>query len=104
MASDPPRSLSPSKLDSIILRNTLRYTLSANEYKTFHDYLITCSPKMVRRKVIPPQRYSSIVQTEGDSNAAAVRASLRLFIASSTGLKLWDTVNEYVLAKGKPKK
>ena len=103
MASDP-HSQSPSKLDSIILRNTLRYTLSAKEYKTFHDYLVSYSPKTIRRKVLPPQRYSSIVQTDGDSNAAAVRVSLRLLIALGTGLKLWDTVNGYVLARGKPKK
>ena len=101
---NPSQAQGPSKISSIILRNTLRYTLSAKEYKTLHEYLITRSPKTVRRKTPQPQRYTAIVQTDGDFNAAAVRGCLRVFVGLQTGLKLWDIANEYVLARGKPKK
>ncbi|KAL8824811.1 MAG: hypothetical protein Q9191_004808, partial [Dirinaria sp. TL-2023a] len=101
---DPDRPQGPSRINSIILRNTLRYTLSAKEYKNLHEYLVTRSPKIIQRKALPPQRYSTIVQTDGDFNAAAVRASLRVFVSLQTGLNLWDMVNEYILARGKPKK
>lgn len=100
----PPPSPARAQANSVILLNTLHYTLSAKEYETFHEYIITHSPKVVRRKAPPPHNYSSIVQTNGDFNAAAVRVSLRVFIASQTGLKLWDMINEHIFARGKPRK
>ena len=99
--SPPP---SPARIHSVVLRNTLRYTISEKEYKTLHEYLITRSPKAVRRKAPLPLHYSSTVKSGDDFNVAAVRASLRVFIAAQTGLKLWDLLNEYVLVRAKPKK
>ena len=99
--SSPP--LGPAKIDPI-LRNALRYTISAKEYKTLHQYLIIRTPPAVRKQAPQPPRYSSIVQTKDDFNAAAIRASLRVFIASQTGLKLWDLIATYVLRRDRPQK
>ncbi|MCJ1427847.1 hypothetical protein MMC29_005753, partial [Sticta canariensis] len=97
--SSPP--LGPVKIDPI-LRNALRYTISAKEYKTLHQYLVIRTPPAVRKQAPQPPRYSSIVQTNDDFNAAAIRASLRVFIASQTGLKLWDLITTYVLRRDRP--
>lgn len=58
----------------------------------------------MQRKALPSSGNSSIVQSNSDFNAAAIRASLRVFFASQTGLKLWDLVNEHILARGKSRK
>ncbi|KAG6997497.1 hypothetical protein G7Y79_00040g076620 [Physcia stellaris] len=88
-----------------ILRNTLRYTLSAKEYKTLHEYLISRSPRAVRRKAPRPPKYDSIVQSKNEFNVAAIRASLRVFIATQTGLTIWELITSSLLAKGgRPKK
>lgn len=101
--SYPSPPSSPANIDPI-LRNALRYTISAKEYKTLHQYLILRSPPAVRKRAPQPPTYSSIVQTTDDFNAAAIRASLRVFVASQTGLKLWDLITTYVLRRDRPQK
>lgn len=93
-SQDPPTS----KLDPVLL-NTLRYTISAKEYKTLHEYLITRSPRPVRRRVPPPSKYAAIVKSKDEYNAATFRASLRVFIATQAGLKLWDIVSTQILRR-----
>lgn len=93
----PPRG--GAKVDPIV-RNALRYTLSEKEYKTLHQYLITRSPPAVRKRAPQPPRYNAIVQSKDDYNAAATRASLRLFVASQAGLKIWDLFNTRILGRG----
>ena len=102
MASSPSSPKS-AKIDPV-LRNTLRYTLSAKEYETLHEYLISRSPKAVRRKAPQPPRYSAIVRSRDDFNAAAIRASLRVFVATQTGLKIWELITTAFLARGKPQR
>ncbi|KAI9881281.1 MAG: hypothetical protein M1830_005567 [Pleopsidium flavum] len=99
----PSPPASPAKVDPV-LRNALRYTISAKEYETLHQYLIARSPPSVRKRVPQPPRYEAIVQSKNDYNAAAVRASLRVFLATQTGLKIWDLVTTHVLARGRPQK
>ena len=99
----PPPSPKAAKIDPI-LRNTLRYTISAKEYRTLHEYLITRSPQALRERAPPPAKVDSITKASDDHNAAAIRASLRVFIASQTGLQIWDLITTRILAKGKPQK
>ena len=105
-SADPHRSASSDSttVESVVLRNTLRYTISENEYKALHEYLITRSPKAVRRKAPSPSKYSAITKSNDDFNASAVRASLRVFIGSQAGLTFWDTLNEYLFARKKQRK
>ena len=97
----PPSS--PPKIDPI-LRNALRYTISAKEYKTLHQYLISRTPPAVQKRAPQPPRYASIVQTNNDFNTAAIRASLRVFVASQAGLKIWDLLSTSILGRGRPAK
>ena len=99
----PPPSPAQIKADPI-LRNALRYTLSAKEYETLHQYLISRSPPAVRKRAPRPPKYAALVQTKGDYNGAAIRASLRVFIATQTSLKLWDLIKGSLSARGKPQR
>ena len=99
----PPPSPAQIKTDPI-LRNALRYTLSAKEYKTFHQYLISRSPTAVRTRALAPPKYAALVQTKDDYNGAAIRASLRAFIATQTSLKLWELIKGSLLNRGKPQR
>jgi hypothetical protein len=105
MASPDPKSI-PANDPSIdpILRNTLRYTISAKEYKLLHDYLISRSPSPLKKRAPQPTNYEAVVKSRDDYNAAAIRAALRVFLATGTGLKLWDIVMGQLMGKGKPKK
>ncbi|KAI4141355.1 MAG: hypothetical protein L6R39_005384, partial [Caloplaca ligustica] len=97
----PPPSPKRSKVDPI-LRNALRYTISAKEYQTLHEYIITRSPAAVRKRIVAPARVDAITRASDDYNAAAIRASLRVFIASQTGLEVWNWITTRLLARGSP--
>ncbi|KAL9119775.1 MAG: hypothetical protein Q9187_003670 [Circinaria calcarea] len=96
--SAPSHSSPSSKLDPILL-NTLRYTISAKEYQTLHHYLITQSPRPLRRRAPQPSKYAAVVKSQDEYNAATFRASLRVFIATQAGLKLWDIVSTQILRR-----
>ena len=96
----PPPSPAKSKADPI-LRNALRYTLSAKEYKTLHQYLISRSPPAIKTRAPSPPKYAALVQTKDDYNGAAIRASLRVFVTAQTSLELWDLIKEQLFARRK---
>jgi len=77
-----------------VLKNALRYTVSAKEYKLLHQYLISRAPA-IEKRAPQPKKYEAVVESEGDYNISTVRASLRVFIAAYAGLQGW----EYVLRK-----
>lgn len=80
-----------------ILRNALRYSISAKEYETLHKYIISRS-KVLKRNAPTVARVEKLVERSGrdDYNASAVRASLRVFMATAAGLKVWEIVKERV--------
>src|SRR5271167_636106 len=77
-----------------VLRNALRYTISAKEYQTLHKYIISRS-KVLRRNSPTVSQVERLVERPGrdDHNAAAVRASLRVFLATGAGLKAWSIIS-----------
>jgi hypothetical protein len=83
-----------------LTRNALRYSLSPREYQLLHKYLIARAP-VVKKRVPQPAKYEKSVKDTNDYNAAAIRASLRVFGATFAGLKLWDLITVKVLARGK---
>lgn len=95
--SKGPRVSAKSTTDPI-LRNALRYTISAKEYETLHKY-ITSRSKVLKRNVPSVAKVEKLVERHGrdDYNAAAVRAALRVFVATGAGLKLWSLAKERVL-------
>ncbi|EON67793.1 hypothetical protein W97_07048 [Coniosporium apollinis CBS 100218] len=102
MSSVSSSSSSGSKPDKIdpVLRNALRYTVSAKEYKLLHRYLISRAPA-VKKRTPPPPRYEAIVKSGDDYNAAAIRASLRLAVTTYGALKAWEYFTTRVLARGR---
>lgn len=83
-----------------LTRNALRYSLSPREYKLLHKYLIAKAP-VVKKRAPPPHKYEKSVKDTNDYNAAAIRASLRVFGTTLAGLKLWDLITVKVLSRGK---
>jgi hypothetical protein len=78
-----------------VLRNALRYTISAKEYQTLHRYIISRS-KVLKRNTPTVSQVEKYVDRPGrdDYNAAAVRASIRVFLATAAGLKAWAIIKE----------
>ncbi|KAG6006588.1 hypothetical protein E4U43_000420 [Claviceps pusilla] len=85
-----------------VLRNTLRYTISAREYATLHKYFLSRS-KALRRAVPSPASVDKALQPQpqqqhrrggrgDDYNARAVRHALRVFLATLAGMKGWEAV------------
>ncbi|KAL4807164.1 hypothetical protein BDV18DRAFT_113708 [Aspergillus unguis] len=73
-----------------ILRNALRVSLSAKEYKALHEY--AQSSPALQNKLPSPTRYEAITRSKNKYNEAAVRASLRVFLASGGLLKMVEFV------------
>lgn len=78
-----------------ILRNALRYTVSAKEYKVLHEYLLSRAPA-VEKRTPRPARYSALVESDNDFNVATVRLALRVFAATYVGFKSWEVVMQKV--------
>lgn len=101
----PERRVSAKSTADPILRNALRYTISAKEYETLHKYIISRS-KVLKRNAPTVARVERIIDAKvptgehyNDYNASAVRASARVFIASAAALKIWGIVGERFLGK-----
>ncbi|PVH68858.1 hypothetical protein DL98DRAFT_661980 [Cadophora sp. DSE1049] len=99
-AKSLPRISAKSTADPI-LRNALRYTISAKEYETLHRYILSRS-KVLKRNTPSVSRVEKLVERPGrdDYNAAAVRASVRVFVATSAALKVWGLISERFLGRG----
>lgn len=98
-SSSSPKSPTAKSTADIITRNTLRYTISAKEYESLHKYIISRS-KVLKRNAPSVAKVEKLVERQGrgdDYNAAAVRASLRVFLATSAGLKAWAVIKQRFL-------
>jgi hypothetical protein len=94
-----------------ILRNALRYTISVDEYHCLHKYIISRS-RVLKRNTPSVAKVERLVEPDkgaidgeggniggGDYNAAAVRASVRVFLATSAGLKTWELISKRLLGR-----
>ncbi|KAF2133265.1 hypothetical protein P153DRAFT_420192 [Dothidotthia symphoricarpi CBS 119687] len=97
--SPQPSSSGSSQQVDPILRNALRYTISAREYQLLHQYLLSRAPA-VKKRTLNPKRYDAISKGPDDYNVAAVRASLRLGVLTFSGLKAWELIASKLLARG----
>ncbi|PYH47576.1 uncharacterized protein BP01DRAFT_354780 [Aspergillus saccharolyticus JOP 1030-1] len=88
MASD----ISPDPRSHPVVRSLLRISLSAKEYKRLHDYAIQRAPSSFQGRLPSPSKYEAIIRSKNKHNAAAVRASLRVFLLSLSLTKLAEGV------------
>ncbi|KAM5346384.1 hypothetical protein ACJ41O_009389 [Fusarium nematophilum] len=87
-------SRSSSATADPVLRNTLRYTISAHEYAALHKYILSRS-RVLRRATPTPGRVEKAFQPPkgaDDYNARTVRHALRVFVTTYLGMKGWDVV------------
>lgn len=84
-----------------ILRNTLRYTVSADEYAALHKYLLSRSRTLRRAAPTPASVDKALRPKKGkdDYNAKAVRHALRVFAVTWLGMKGWEAVERRVKNK-----
>jgi hypothetical protein len=76
-----------------VLRNTLRYTISAREYAVLHKYMLSRSRVLRRATPSPAAVDKALLPPAGDDfNARAVRHALRVFAATWLGTKGFETV------------
>jgi hypothetical protein len=96
----PRERVSAKSTADPILRNALRYTISVKEYETLHKYIISRS-KVLKRNAPTVAKVEKLVERPGrdDYNAAAVRDSLRIFLATSAGLKAWAVISERLFGR-----
>jgi hypothetical protein len=98
-SSSAPQSPPPAERIDPVLRNALRYTISPREYQLLHQYLLSRAPA-VKKRTINPRRYDAISKGPDDYSVAAVRASLRLGVATFAGLKTVELVKAKLLTQG----
>lgn len=93
----PPENVASKAKTDPIFRNALRYTISAKEYKTLHKYIISRS-RVLKKNAPTVPRVEKLVERPGrdDYNAAAIRASLRVFLATGAGLKVYAFLSSRV--------
>ncbi|KAI1015528.1 hypothetical protein LB503_009850 [Fusarium chuoi] len=87
-------SRSSRAVNDPVLRNTLRYTISAHEYASLHKYILSRS-RVLRRATPTPNRVEKALQPPkggDDYNARTVRHALRVFVMTFLGMKGWDIV------------
>ncbi|UNI22741.1 hypothetical protein JDV02_008604 [Purpureocillium takamizusanense] len=109
VSSSTPGAGASAPIDPI-LRNTLRYTVSAREYATLHKYIISRS-RLLRRSAPTPgavDKALSATPSSGsvddkkrasggdDYNARAVRHALRVFAATWVGMKGWEAISKRI--------
>ncbi|EGY18573.1 hypothetical protein VD0002_g9952 [Verticillium dahliae] len=106
-----PRTLTPKSVSDPVLRNALRYTISAREYATLHKYVISRS--RVLRRTAPSvatvekmvdgdkagRRSSHAVPPSDGYNTRAIRDALRLFVGTAAGMKTYDVLMKRVLGQ-----
>lgn len=117
-AGSGPSRAPPSRngVTDPVLRNTLRYTISAKEYATLHKYVLSRS-RILKRAAPSVSAVERIVEGDkakqssagpgaggravDDYNARAVRHSLRVFIGTAMAMKGWSLISTKLLG-GKP--
>ncbi|WXC58671.1 hypothetical protein SNK03_004572 [Fusarium graminearum] len=93
-ASGSRSSRSSAATNDPVLRNTLRYTISAHEYAALHKYIISRS-RVLRRSTPTPNRVEKALKPPkggDDYNARTIRHALRVFVMTFLGMKGWDAV------------
>lgn len=106
---EPPSSSSSSAAPSSkttpttdpVLRNALRYTVSAEEYAALHKYILSRSRTLRRAAPSPASVDKALRPKKGkdDYNAKAVRHALRVFAVTWLGMKGWEVVERRVKNK-----
>lgn len=75
-----------------VVRTALRVALTAEEYEVLHRQLVRRTSKNVHLKALHPDDYRKIVTPRYEYGDAALRDSIRVFVASSLAVKLLEKI------------
>ncbi|KAH7157398.1 hypothetical protein B0J13DRAFT_671221 [Dactylonectria estremocensis] len=92
-----PSSSSTAASDPV-MRNALRYTISAREYAALHKYILSRS-RVLRRATPTPARVEKALQPPkggDDYNARTIRHALRVFVGTFLGMKGLDVIQKRI--------
>ena len=95
--SPPPTPKQPKA--GPVLATCLRYTLSKDDYQLLQKHAIAQLPRSIGTRLPPANLYNSIAEAHDEYSVSAVRASIRLFVLSQTGLQLWEQIKKRLLGK-----
>lgn len=95
-SSSSSSSSSPKGYTDPVLRNALRYTVSAQEYAALHKYILSRSKALRRAAPSPTSVDKALRPKKGrdDYNAKTIRHALRMFAATFVGMKGWEAVSK----------
>ncbi|EDN04429.1 conserved hypothetical protein [Histoplasma mississippiense (nom. inval.)] len=101
MTSPPESSPPPSspKPPHPIICNALRISLSASEYKSLHEKFIKWLPPGVQDRILEPAAFREVVKSQNKYNEAALRASLRVLLATGAGMKLFIYISQKLASR-----
>ncbi|EEQ92137.2 uncharacterized protein BDCG_07257 [Blastomyces dermatitidis ER-3] len=85
-----------------IIRNALRVSLSASEYKSLHEKVISRLPPAVQNRTLDPTSFREIVKSQNKYNEAAIRASLRVILVTGAGMKLFAYISQKLAERKAP--
>ncbi|OJD16083.1 hypothetical protein AJ78_03716 [Emergomyces pasteurianus Ep9510] len=104
MASHPESTPQPGsqKATHPFIRNALRISLSASEYKLLHEKLIKRLPPAIESHILEPIAFRELVKSQNKYNEAAIRASLRVLLATTAGMKLFAYIQQKLAARRSP--
>ncbi|KAH7311697.1 hypothetical protein B0I35DRAFT_70664 [Stachybotrys elegans] len=96
-AAGRPPAPQPKAMDPV-LRNTLRYTVSAREYAALHKYVLSRSRALRRATPSPVAVDKAMAAPKGgdDYTTRAVRHALRVFASTYLGVKGFEAVAKRV--------
>ncbi|KAG5301730.1 hypothetical protein I7I48_01839 [Histoplasma ohiense] len=100
--TSPPKSLPPlgsPKPPHPIICNALRISLSASEYKSLHEKLIKWLPPGVQDRILEPAAFREVAKSQNKYNEAALRASLRVLLATGAGMKLFVYISQKLASR-----
>ncbi|KAL1956463.1 hypothetical protein VTO42DRAFT_7261 [Malbranchea cinnamomea] len=98
MASSPSAGRGDPHVHPII-RNALRISLTESEYRLLHKHLIERLPPSIQKRTYSPLEFETAVRSPDRYNEAAIRASLRVFLATAGGMKLVEVIAKRINAR-----
>lgn len=102
MAPQTPDQSAPSADDPhvrAVARNALRISFSQDEYRQLHQHVVERLPPAIQKRAYTPSQFDSIVKSPDSFNEAAIRSSLRVFLSTAAGMKLFDIISERLVAR-----
>jgi hypothetical protein len=83
------------------LRTTaLRYAFNAHEHELLHRYLIPGLRRNRQKDSPKAETHLKPATIHDDYHAATVRSSVRVFIGTTAGLKVWELISTFLLIRG----